>query len=216
MPLPAIADALTKPPDQAADAVGEYWEGIESVTAERRALVFYIQARLTGANVPAYNIETRTIPDRSVAAIHRHVHANQTNSFFVDAFARLRAVGDGLEGIEGVPFVIFYGEVSDDSDGPIELCRPIATLTNSCRQPGNHDPDIRVEPAHEEAYIRLAKNEIGWPAMQPACDALEAWTSEHNRQPAGPPRQVLIADQRTATPDTPVCDLSLPLKPRPQ
>ncbi len=31
-----------------------------------------------------------------------------------------------------------------------------------------------------------------------------------DREPAGPLRQVLIADQRTAAPDTPVCDLSVP------
>jgi DNA-binding transcriptional MerR regulator len=42
--------------------------------------------------------------------------------------------------------------------------------------------------------------------------ALEAWIREQRREPAGPLRQVLIADQRTATPDTPVCDLSVPLR----
>jgi len=36
--------------------------------------------------------------------------------------------------------------------------------------------------------------------------------NERRRKPAGALRQVLIADQRTATPDTPVCDLSIPLR----
>jgi hypothetical protein len=36
--------------------------------------------------------------------------------------------------------------------------------------------------------------------------------SDQHREPSGALRQVLIADQRTATPDTPVCDLSVPLK----
>jgi len=52
---------------------------------------------------------------------------------------------------------------------------------------------------------------MGWPALLPACDALERWAKEQGRRPAGPLRQVLIADQRTAAPDTPVCDLSVPL-----
>jgi len=30
--------------------------------------------------------------------------------------------------------------------------------------------------------------------MLPAYDALERWTKEHARDPAGPPRQLLIAD----------------------
>ena len=70
----------------------------------------------------------------------------------------------------------------------------------------------RTEPAHEEAYIRLAANQMGWPAMLPACDALEAWVKANERQPAGPLRQLLLADQRSAKPDTVVCDLSLPLR----
>jgi hypothetical protein len=48
--------------------------------------------------------------------------------------------------------------------------------------------------------------------MLPAFDALERWTKENRRDSAGPIRQVLIADQRTATPDTLVCDLSVPLR----
>ena len=41
--------------------------------------------------------------------------------------------------------------------------------------------------------------------------SLEAWMRGQRREPAGPLRQVLIADQRTAAPDTLVCDLSVPL-----
>jgi hypothetical protein len=57
-----------------------------------------------------------------------------------------------LEGIAGAPFLIFYGEVSEDSDGPLELCRPVADVENV--EPSG-DVHRRVEPAHEEAYIRL-------------------------------------------------------------
>jgi hypothetical protein len=53
---------------------------------------------------------------------------------------------------------------------------------------------------------------MGWPALAPAIDALEAWLREQRREPAGALRQVLIADQRTATTDTPVCDLAVPLR----
>jgi hypothetical protein len=54
--------------------------------------------------------------------------------------------------------------------------------------------------------------DMGWPALAPVADALEAWARERRRSPAGPLRQILIADQRTAEPDTPVCDLSVPLR----
>jgi len=206
MPLPVIAEVVAKPPGEAAEAVGGYWAEIESATAERRVLVSYIQARLKGTDMAGYDIQTRTIPGRTLVAITRHVHANEAGPFFSEAFARLRAAAPGVEGIAGCPFVVYYGEVSDDSDGPVELCRPVAA------DPADPDLQARTEPSHEEVFIRVAMKDMGWPALAPVADALEAWIRERRREPAGALRQVLIADQRTAEPDTPVCDLSVPLR----
>lgn len=54
--------------------------------------------------------------------------------------------------------------------------------------------------------------DVSWPAMLPACDALMRWATEPEREPAAALRHVLIADWRTATPDTLVCDLTIPLR----
>ena len=206
MPLPVIADIAAKPAGEAAEAVGSYWAGVESVMADRRVLVSYIQAKLTGADMAMYEIQTRSSPERTLVSISRHLHLNETDAFFGEAFARLRSAAPGVHGIAGCPFLVFYGEVSDDSDGPVELCRPVASGS------GAGDLQVRVEPAHGEAFIRVAMKDMGWPALAPAVDALEAWVGEHRREPAGALRQVLIADQRTATPDTLVCDISVPLR----
>jgi len=143
MPLADIADVLARPPAGAAEAIEAYWAAAEAQTADRRALVGYLQARLKGADMTSYDIATRTVPARTVLSISRHLHASETDAFFDDAFARLRAAGPGLPGIEGCPFLIFYGEVSEDSDGPLELCRPLA--------PGVH-PDtgqtVEFDPVH--------------------------------------------------------------------
>ena len=146
---------------EAAEAVGCYWAEIESATAERRVLVSYIQARLKGTDMARYDIQTRMIPGRTLMAITRHVHANEAGAFFSDAFARLRAAGPGVEGIAGCPFVVYYGEVSDDSDGPVELCRPVAA---DPADPDLADPDLqaRTEPSHEEVFIRVAMKDMGW------------------------------------------------------
>jgi len=210
MPLPVIADVAAKPPGEAAAAVAAYWAGIESATAERRILASYIQARLTGGDMPSYDITTRALPRRTILSISRHLHGHETKAFFADAFARLRSAAPGLEGVAGCPYLIFYGEVSEDSDGPMELCRPVSGRPDEIT--GAEDVQVREEPEHTEAYIRLAMKDMGWPAMAPAVDALEAWVRGQRRAPAGALRQVLIGDQRTASPDTPVCDLSIPLK----
>lgn len=208
MPLAAIADIVALDPPDAAKALDAYWQRVEGDLAERRALVSYLRAHLEGAQPNMYDIQTRPMPERQLLTISRHVRPRETDAFFGDAFSRLRQGGAGLSGIEGVPFLIFYGEVSDDSDGPIELCRPIGAAPDAVSE----GLQVRVERAHDEAYIRLTQHEVGWPTMLPALNALERWVDEQQRKPAGPPRQLLIADQRTATPDTPVIDLSVPLQ----
>jgi DNA-binding transcriptional MerR regulator len=210
MPLARIAEVLALDGPAAAQAVAAWWVGVEAQNEERRRLVGYVQARLRREDETMYDIELRRIPQRRVLSINRRVDAAGTGAFFDDAFARLRAGGKGIEGIAGCPFLIFYGEVSDDSDGPIELCRPIAGDAGAATADG--DLVCRLERAHDEAYIRLAMREMGWPALLPACDALERWTKEQRREPVGALRQVLIADQRTARPDTLVCDLTVPLR----
>lgn len=74
----------------------------------------------------------------------------------------------------------------------------------------NAEMQLRAEP--EEAYLRLAQKDRGWPAMLPAFDALYSWAQQQQRRPAGAVRQLLIADQRTAAPTTLVCDLTPPLR----
>jgi hypothetical protein len=111
-----------------------------------------------------------------------------------------------VAGIAGCPFLVFHGEVSEDSDGPMELCRPVAPISDADPATAMANAQLRAEPAHDEVFIRLALKDMGWPALAPAVDALEVWIREQGREPAGALRQVLIADQRTASPDTPVCD----------
>lgn len=212
MPLAVIAELLTKPPEQAADLVAQFWSEVESATVERRALVAYIEERLKGAEMPNYEVKTRQIPNRRLLAISRHLLAHETDAFFDDAFSRLRAVGPGLEGIEGCPFLVFYGEVSADSDGPMELCRPLAAETEVDQSALVGGMQLRQEPAHEEAFVRLTLKEADSTAMLRAIDALKSWAGSAHRVPGGALRQVLFADQRTAGPDDPVFDLSIPLK----
>lgn len=212
MPLHVIADIKAKVPGEAAEAVASYWADVESVMADRRVLVSYIQAKLTGADMARYDVQTRMIPERMLLSTSRHLHADETDAFFGEAFARLRSAAPGVAGIAGCPFLVFYGEVSDDSDGPMELCRPVAPGSAVAPAAAMADVQLRTAPAHDEVFIRLAMKDMGWPALAPAVDALEAWIREQRREPAGALRQVLIADQRTAAPATLVCDLSVPLR----
>jgi DNA-binding transcriptional MerR regulator len=80
MPVPVIVGIAAKPAGEAAEAVGSYWAGVESVMADRRVLVSYIQAKLTGANMAMYDVQTRVIPERTLFSISRHLHSMQTGA----------------------------------------------------------------------------------------------------------------------------------------
>jgi DNA-binding transcriptional MerR regulator len=211
MPLVAIAEVLDAAPGTAVKLLDGYWQQVEETTAERRQLVSYLRAQLSGEEMTNYNVQTRCVPDRHVLSITRHLHAAETDAFFDDAFSRLRKAGPGLEGVEGAPYLVFYGEVSEDSDGPIELCRPVRDPAGFDHHQLGDDIEARLEATHHEAFVRLSMADMGWPAIVPVIDALDAWASRQRRRPAGALRQVLLADQRTATPETLVCDLTIPL-----
>ena len=209
MPLTTVKQIVALDGPAAAESLAEWWHGVETASAERRVLAAYLQRWLRGEDHTVPDIQRRSMPERRILSISRYLYGRETDAFFDDAFARLRAAAPGLPGVEGAPFLIFYGEVSDDSDGPMELCRPV------CAEPAvtvAGDMQLRIEPPHDEVYIPLAMADMGWPAMLPAFESLHRWVSEQGLRPAGAARQVLIADQRAATPDTLVCDLSVPLR----
>ena len=212
MPLGEIKSILDLDPSRMGRAVADYWDKVEAAMVQRRSLVHYLQHRHQGDQRAMYNIEVRTIPRRGLFTICRHVHADDAGEFFGTALQQLRTAGPGLGGIDGAPFVVYYGEVSADSDGPVEICRPVDIADGRAVTAEVPGVDVREEPTHDEAYIRLTMSEVAWPALLPAVEALEQWVTVHQRQPLGPPRQVLIADWRTARPDTPACDLAVPLR----
>jgi DNA-binding transcriptional MerR regulator len=105
MPLALIGSTLALVPSDAAIAVTAYVAQLEGTTHERRALASSLRARLLEESPRMYDIKLRTMPERKVLTINRHVLIDGTDTFFDDAFARLRAAAPGLEGIAGVPFI---------------------------------------------------------------------------------------------------------------
>src|ERR1035441_218051 len=53
-----------------------------------------------------------------------------------------------MDGREGAMFTIYWGEVSADSDGPVEMCKPVPA--EEAKALTSHYPDLslRTEPAH--------------------------------------------------------------------
>ena len=126
MPLQEIKTILDLDPDAAAEQLAGYWVGVETEHAARRALAGSLVGYLDGKRSVMYDVATRNVPARSLLCLQRHVNSGQIRAVGRDFIARFR---DGsvprLEGVPGALFVIYYVQVSDDSDGPIEWCRPV-------------------------------------------------------------------------------------------
>ncbi|NUR97908.1 MAG: hypothetical protein HOV67_21955 [Kribbellaceae bacterium] len=105
--------------------------------------------------------------------------------------------------MSGERFVIFHGEVNEDSVGPIEVCIPVATESAATRR----------ERAHRQAYVVVTKAQFGWPQILSAYDAVEQWIDQQNRHCIGSPREMYRADVEPASarPTDKVCEVAFPI-----
>jgi DNA-binding transcriptional MerR regulator len=207
MPLAEIATVIAAPETEAAELVQAYWGEIERRTASQRELARHLCIQLSGeeGSYDMYEVEEREVAEQMVLTEQRHVTADELSAWIESAGRRLVRTAEEHGGTAGPMFVVYHGEVSEDSDGPVEVCVPV---------PENATGDVaaRVEPAHREAYTRITKAQVGYPQILSAYDAVTAWirsrglTLEHCA-----PREVYFADWEAAGPDDAVCDVAYPL-----
>ncbi len=215
VPLAEIQLILSLEPEAAAAQVGAYWSGAEADHAARRDLAGYLVDRLTGKRNVMYEVKVRDIPARSLLCLLRHA-SNQQEVWDLgkEVIGMLKAQPPPrVDGVAGAAFLIYYGEVNQDSDGPVEFCWPVPQdLTASF--PGL---TLRTEPAHQEACVHLDQDatEAQW---QAASDSALAWAAEQQRQPSDLGLRVTLLT--TAAPVTDASrrggsDFALPLRDRP-
>jgi DNA-binding transcriptional MerR regulator len=188
VPLAQIKDLLAVDPVAAAEQVRAYWAGTETEHAARRELVGYLIDRLYGKRSAMYEVAVRDMPARSLLSVIRRAHQEQVielgREFFIHRMARGGVAR--VEGIAGAPFTIFHGEVSGDSDGPVEFCWPVPGEQAAAIAAGFPDLTLRTEPAHQEAFVGPAKPGT-WGSgteAEVAIEAMFAWASQQQRQPS--------------------------------
>jgi DNA-binding transcriptional MerR regulator len=206
MPIARIAAVLDLDRDTAAKSIGDWWHGAEEGHAERRRLVRYLQDLLTGRVTAVFDIQTRDVPEQKVLSTQRNVTAGDLPAFIEDAGTRL--LGHlGAGGLEPAApaFVVYHGEVTEDSDGPVEVCVPFAGSVEPAGTLG-----VRLEPAHTEAYTRIAKRQVRFPEILRAYDAVSEWVQERGHNLALPPREVYFTHFEAVGDDDPAADIAFP------
>ncbi|HEX5406326.1 MAG TPA: helix-turn-helix domain-containing protein [Pseudonocardiaceae bacterium] len=198
VPLARIREILALAPEPAAEEIRAYWAGTEAELAAQRMLVGHLVDRLQGKKSAMYEVTVRDIPRRSLLTLLSRVHQDDIETRTRELFIhRLRGSDVArVEGIAGAPFTIFHGEVSGDSDGPVEWCWPVPDDRAAEIAAGFPDLTLRTEPTHQEAFVRQ-EAPGRWASgtqAEVAIGALVAWAAEQQRQPSGGLRMVLVPD----------------------
>jgi len=113
----------------------------------------------------------------------RHTTVDGLTGWIGEGFGRPMQAAEQAGGVTGAAFVVFHGQVDEDSDGPVELCAPVSG-------PAGPDVAARTEPAHREAYLRIPKFQVEFPQILRAYEEVEQWIRDSGHLPAGSPREI--------------------------
>jgi DNA-binding transcriptional MerR regulator len=195
VPLAQIQLILGLEPEAAAAQVGAYWSGAEADHAARRDLAGHLVDRLTGKRNVMYEVKVRDVPARSLLCLLRHASSEQEVwAMGKEVIGMLKAQPTPvprIEGVTGAAFLVYYGEVNQDSDGPVEFCWPVPQDLAGQLAASLPALTLRTEPAHQEAYVHLAQDATAaqWQAVG---DSALAWAAEQQRQPSDLPLRVTL------------------------
>ncbi|MVO86032.1 MerR family transcriptional regulator [Streptomyces sp. p1417] len=221
MPLADIAEVVGLDGERAAEAVAEHWARIEERYAAQRTLVDYLRGRLSRRSPAVYGtfeIHTADIPETFVLSERRHVVSDALPAWLDASFGRLEQAAErSCGGVTESPFVIYHAEITEDSDGPAEVCVPVADPAAARAWADRHGRRwgvrARVEPAHRLAYTRITKAQVVYPQIVAAYDAVEEWLAREGLTRAGACREVYFTDWDAAGPGDEVCDVAYPVLP---
>jgi DNA-binding transcriptional MerR regulator len=211
MPLHEVARVVAAAGPEAADLIESYWASQERRFAAQRQIAATITPGVAASDPPSGQlpVHQRYVPEQLVLTEQRHVYVSQL-TWTKEATGRLVAQSDRCGGVASKRFVIFHGLVTTDSDGPVEVCVPVAHLPADPAELA-----LRVEPAHHEAFIQVTKIHFEVPAILSVYDQLAQWVSASGRKQTGSPREVYTpgVEPLFAVADARICDVAIPLAP---
>jgi DNA-binding transcriptional MerR regulator len=214
VPLAQIRVIIDEEPLAAAEQIEEFWAAVDALHDDRRALARYLINELRGERSTVHEVTTREVPERTLLYLKRHVDGQPEvwalGKEFVGYFKDrpLEVHGDR----ENAMFLIYYGEVNADSDGPVEVCKPIPN--DDARDLAKRYPElsVRTEAAHEEAVVHVGKGEKTEAQWQLISESLFSWVAGHDRQQDALGVRVTMFVEPPVTKDSvPDIDFSVPL-----
>ncbi|MCU1646895.1 MAG: MerR family transcriptional regulator [Nocardia sp.] len=210
MPLARIREVLELSPDAAAAELATYWSQQEQAVAAKRQLVGFLIDQLTGRKSVMHEVLIREMPARTLLSTTENLTADQIPEFATRLFPIFGGPGvPRPEGIVGVPFLRYRGEVTADSDGPVEFCCPV--IESDAEEVIGRFPAMTSvdDPAGREIYIRIVKADM---MTALGFESLHQWLLGHHEQADWTPRQIFLRDPSTAGETDPIYELAVRLR----
>ena len=221
VPLTTVQELLALDRAEMAERVTAFWREAESRHTGQRELVTALVARLAGRNTVMYEVMSREMPQRGLLCLKRNIHESGAWAFGKEFIAIIRDQRmPRIGGRESAFFCIYWGQVSADSDGPVEWCKPVPDAQAEELAAQFPELTLRVEPAHREAYVDLGPGDQIDPAQfELAAEALRSWADAQgidDKQLSLTPddlgvRITYLASQPPSDPPAaPDCDFAVP------
>ena len=173
MPLERIAPLLDAALAEQAEAIRRYWRDIEGAMAVRLRLVAYVEHYLEEQGDEMHHVRTRHVPEQHVLSVKASVRQPQLSAFVMWSMPGVAAALDAT-GVshDTHAFVVHHGAVTEDSDGPVEVCM---TFQGTISAPAGMQ--VHTEAAHEDAYTTISKAQCEFPRILEAYDAVQAFVT---------------------------------------
>ncbi|MFI6043991.1 MerR family transcriptional regulator [Nocardia sp. NPDC051321] len=209
MPLSRIADVLALPPAQRAEELAAYRDEQQRAFTAKAALVGFLIAQLTGKQVAMYDVALRTLPARTILSQTDHLTADRIGAFATPLFARFGGPAvPRPEGIAGLPFLRYHGELGVDDDAPVEFCCPITESDVDAVAERFPDMTVGKERAGREIYLGVPKSDM---MTALGFESLHQWLLDHNEESDWRPRQIFLLDPTRADESDIVYELAITL-----
>ncbi|MQY20452.1 MerR family transcriptional regulator [Nocardia macrotermitis] len=209
MPLATIGAVLAQPVDQRARGLSEYWDERERAFTGKRRLAEFLIAQLGGKQVAVYPVSVRTIPERALLSCTENLAADRIGEFATPLFALFGGPSvPRPDGVAGLPFLRYHGELGPDDDAPVEFCCPVSRSELEAVAARFPDMLVRDEPATREAYIEVPKSEM---TTALGFESLHQWLTAHDERSDWRPRQIFLRDPAGARETDTVYELAVRL-----
>jgi DNA-binding transcriptional MerR regulator len=206
MPLDQIRVLLGLAEDERASFVARYREAEAERHSRRQSLARFVehavaQGSLDGSGQPGasrFEVSLRTVPKCAVLTSTRHTSARDLPDVIRFSAAKLFQLAEARGGARGGPVVIYHGQVGWESDGPVEICVPLHDATRA----------HRVESEHLQLFTQVSSEDVQFPRILTAFEAVQTRARELGLSPAGPPREIYTPENRDSVPR---CEVALPV-----